>query len=48
VPKDGDPQWAAVENVIKKGSSSGHADIEMETEAPASKKKLRLDDDEEL
>lgn len=46
VPKETDAQWAAVENVIKKGAAASHADMEMEADAP--KKKIRLDEDEEL
>ncbi len=41
VPKDTESDWAAVENVIKKGAS--HADIEMGEGA-----KVILDEDEEL
>lgn len=40
IPKDHDPEWAAVENVIKK-SSGGHADLEMG-------RSLNVDVDEEL
>lgn len=46
VPKDQPSEWAAVENVIKKGSSSGHADLEMEY--PEANGKIIIDDDEEL
>lgn len=46
VPKDQPTEWAAVENVIKKGSSSGHADLEMGDSEPAGK--VIVDDDEEL
>lgn len=46
VPKDQPSEWAAVENVIKKGQTPGHADLEMEEDgAPA---KVLVDDDEEL
>ncbi len=47
VPKDQSAEWAAVENVIKKGSGSNHADIEMGSEVD-SESKVILDDDEEL
>ncbi|MCX6797135.1 MAG: hypothetical protein NTX98_01510 [Candidatus Doudnabacteria bacterium] len=47
VPKDQSAEWAAVENVIKKGSGSNHADIEMGSEGD-SEGKVILDDDEEL
>ncbi len=47
VPKDQSAEWAAVENVIKKGSGSNHADIEMGSEGN-SEGKVILDDDEEL
>ena len=44
VPQSGDPVWAAVENVIKKGSGSRHMDMEMgDTGA-----KIIMDEDEEL
>jgi hypothetical protein len=46
VPKDQPTEWAAVENVIKKGSSNGHADLEMGDSEPAGK--VIVDDDEEL
>lgn len=42
VPKDVESDWAAVENVIKKGAN--HADLEM----GGSSSKVILDDDEEL
>lgn len=45
VPKDQDSDWAAVENVIRKGTSSSHADMEMGEHTGA---KLALDEDEEL
>lgn len=45
VPKDTETDWAAVENVIKKGSGTSHADMEM-GDSPRSK--LVVDDDEEL
>ena len=44
VPQDKPAEWAAVENVIKKGSQSAHADLEMS--APAGK--VIRDDDEEM
>src|SRR5207253_726250 len=44
VPEGQDATWAAVENVIKKGSASGHADIEMGD----SGSKVMMDEDEEL
>jgi len=46
VPQDREVEWAAVENVIKKGSSSGHADVEM-NEIPSGGKVI-MDEDEEL
>ncbi len=47
VPKDHASEWAAVENVIKKGSASAHSDIEMGGEdEPGSK--MVVDQDEEL
>ena len=45
VPQDGVTEWAAVENVIKKGSHTSHADIEM---GETSGTKVIVDDDEEL
>jgi hypothetical protein len=42
VPKDHEAEWAAVENVIKKGTSSSHADVEMGSGTAS------LDEDEEL
>jgi len=47
VPQGGDVEWAAVENVIKKGAAGGNADVEMGDETK-SRKKLKADDDEEL
>jgi len=44
VPQTGSAEWAAVENVIKKGSGS-HADVEM---GESSGRKVLTDDDEEL
>ncbi len=44
VPEDQETDWAAVENVIKKGTSSAHTDLEMGD----SKNKVLLDEDEEL
>ena len=46
VPKDQPSEWAAVENVIKKGGSTGHSDLEMEEAEPEGK--VIVDDDEEL
>ena len=46
VPKDQSSEWAAVENVIKKGSGSSHADIELGEDESVSK--VILDEDEEL
>ncbi len=46
VPKDQPSEWAAVENVIKKGGSAGHSDLEMEEAEPEGK--VIVDDDEEL
>ena len=48
VPKDQSAEWAAVENVIKKGSGSNHADIEMGSEGNSEGKVILDDDDEEL
>jgi hypothetical protein len=45
VPKDTETDWAAVENVIKKGSGTSHADIEM---GDSPRPKLVVDEDEEL
>jgi hypothetical protein len=45
VPQASASDWAAVENVIKKGSGSSHADVEMGESSGA---KVILDDDEEL
>lgn len=45
VPADKPSDWAAVENVIKKGSASSHTDLEM-GETPTGKR--IVDDDEEL
>jgi hypothetical protein len=42
LPEQGDTDWAAVENVIKKGAASGHTDMEMGSG------KVLLDVDEEL
>jgi hypothetical protein len=44
VPEAGVTEWAAVENVIKKGDSSAHADMEMSSDSP----RVLRDDDEEL
>lgn len=43
VPQDHESEWAAVENVIKKGASAAHVDVEM-----GAARKLHLDDDEEM
>jgi len=46
LPQEGEVEWAAVENVIKKGAGAvAAADIEMESKP---KKRLKADDDEEL
>lgn len=44
VPEDHESDWAAVENVIKKGQSTGNTDLEMES----SGRSLKLDEDEEM
>lgn len=46
IPQEGDVEWAAVENVIKKGSLATHADLEMEIKPKS--RKLRSDEDEDL
>jgi hypothetical protein len=46
VPQASASDWAAVENVIKKGSASSHADIEMGESSSGAK--VILDEDEEL
>jgi len=46
VPQEGDVDWAAVENVIKKHPGAG-SDIEL-GEDPKPRKKIKSDDDEEL
>jgi hypothetical protein len=46
VPKDGSREWAAVENVIKKGSGVIHTDMELGENA--SGPKIVMDEDEEL
>jgi hypothetical protein len=43
VPQEGASEWAAVENVIKKGSGTNHADMEM-----GAGSKVIMDEDEEL
>ena len=48
VPKDQSAEWAAVENVIKRGASASHTDLEMELGEEAPGKKITLDEDEEL
>jgi hypothetical protein len=45
VPQEGSTDWAAVENVIKKGSASVHTDVEM---GESSAGKVIVDEDEEL
>jgi hypothetical protein len=45
-PKEGVTDWAAVENVIKKGSGSAHTDVEMGEDGTGSK--ILMDEDEEL
>lgn len=44
-PKEIESEWAAVENVIKKASSSAHTDVEMGEREGS---KVIVDDDEEL
>jgi hypothetical protein len=46
VPEGQAAEWAAVENVIKKGSGSSHADIEMGETSGG--RKIVMDEDEEL
>ncbi len=46
LPATGDVEWAAVENVIKKGTSVVSEETEMSGDTP--KKKIKIDDDEEL
>ncbi len=46
VPKEGDSEWAAVENVIKKSASQHAADMEM-GDTSASRRMI-MDEDEEL
>ena len=46
VPQGKETEWAAVENVIKKGSNNGHTDMEMSDGVTA--KKIIMDEDEEL
>ncbi len=45
VPEGHDSDWAAVENVIKKGSGTSHTDMEM---AESTGRKIKLDEDEEM
>ncbi len=45
LPQAGETEWAAVENVIKKASSSAHTDVEMGERDGG---KVIVDDDEEL
>ncbi|HYV33590.1 MAG TPA: hypothetical protein VE973_01970 [Candidatus Limnocylindria bacterium] len=42
IPESGKAEWAAVENVIKKGAGASHADMEM------GESKVLVDEDEEL
>lgn len=42
IPESGKAEWAAVENVIKKGAGTSHADMEM------GESKVLVDEDEEL
>lgn len=44
VPEGHDSDWAAVENVIKKGSGTSHTDMEMAETG----RKIKLDEDEEM
>jgi hypothetical protein len=46
VPKDKDSDWAAVDNVIKKGQGGEHADLELGDSGTGSR--IIVDDDEEL
>jgi hypothetical protein len=46
VPQGQETDWAAVENVIKKGAGNSHADLEMGDGSSGAK--VILDDDEEL
>ncbi len=46
VPKDTEAEWAAVENVIKKDSSTSHTDLEMGDGLAGNR--LVIDEDEEL
>jgi hypothetical protein len=46
VPQDSPTDWAAVENVIKKGEGASHADLEMEESSGSGR--VIVDDDEEL
>ncbi len=50
LPQASDAEWAAVENVIKKGSASAQADVELggDSEAEENGRHVRLDVDEEL
>lgn len=45
VPKDKPSDWAAVENVIKKGDGGEHTDVELGESGPS---RVIVDDDEEL
>jgi hypothetical protein len=46
LPKDKDSDWAAVDNVIKKGQGGEHTDVELGESAGGSR--VIVDDDEEL
>lgn len=46
VPQEKEAEWAAVENVIKKGSGGGHSDMEMNEISSGGK--VIMDEDEEL
>ena len=48
VPKDAESEWAAVENVIKKSSSSHAVDMEMGDSSSSSSPRMIMDEDEEL
>src|SRR6185369_11889992 len=45
LPETGKPEWAAVENVIKKGAGALHTDMEM---GESARSKVIVDEDEEL
>ncbi len=48
VPEGGSAEWAAVENVIKKGAGSHAADVEMGEDVSSAGAKVIVDEDEEL